>query len=496
MKKPVPPTVQVLANDLYINANMDKQLSIEILKNGWSLVDSGILFINECVFQSQNSPQSFSESVDQCTVLIRLLRETEKYGKRTVDIFALGEAGERMGSNLCSSFKSNIVRLSKRKATHPAGVARRFSDLYDPGCTLGAPPLSKSLAKHLSNHVASLYTMAKDSQLSIALQRQADAIRSVGHHFPELQKVLQEFITLQAELGKMEPTHNENYSNMIDKLTEAGNLVVFRLSVTAASIHQMNTTTAGIGGFVAKAGPSLGTVNPSQNSIQQHVGKEFKPTPQRPATKSMKLNLSGSKKPVDTADSSQFSNISAAPSVRSMTSTGTSGAIKLNFGKSNMSTTSTQQKSVANTITSNVSDTPTEQGKGESSALGTQFRKLKLTHNTSALDSIGEKGKGKTKEVSSQLKLTKEQINQLSSVDAVVQANGVDVFEGSDAEQILEEIQHDISHKTIYNAPVRDLVAAINKDLEADSKFDFTQWAMDNTKSSATYDTCKELFGF
>jgi hypothetical protein len=44
----------------------------------------------------------------------------------------------------------------------------------------------------------------------------------------------------------------------------------------------------------------------------------------------------------------------------------------------------------------------------------------------------------------------------------------------------------------IYNT--RSFVDAIIKDMERDPKFDFANWAIDDTPPSATFDVCKGVF--
>ena len=62
----------------------------------------GVLLVNNSVFHDWRSAKGYKESVNQCTVIARLLQETEKSGNRTVDMYVLKDAAQRMAGNICS----------------------------------------------------------------------------------------------------------------------------------------------------------------------------------------------------------------------------------------------------------------------------------------------------------------------------------------------------------------------------------------------------------
>lgn len=496
MKKPMPPTVEVLANDLYINAGMDRSTSVSILKDGWALVSNGILLVNESVFQNHNTPQSFKESADQCNVIIRLLRETEKYGKRTIDVFALGESGERMGSNLCSWYKSDIVRLSKRKATHPAGIARRFEDLQDSKCTLGVPALSRALAKHFSNYVASIHTMAKPSKLELDLKRQANAIVAIGVQFESLKESTSTYTALQKELEMATNIDDEKYKDMIRRVTAAGDQLVFRLNIASAAAQNIASNAGGISNYVGKAGPTLATVHPSNRSISGHVGHESEPA-SPVLMKPVKLQLGPSRKGPASSVPSEFTGVSSPGSVKSIGSTTPSRTIKLNLGKSPRSTISTSQQSMPPSVLSETSTiSPEEERQPTTSSLGARFRKMNITQESKPSDNSGKKENTKEAVEVVEHTLTRDCRNQLSAVEAVVLAAKPDARDNEDFADMLENIQHDISVGTAYNRPVYELVDAIKQDLKNIKNFDLTNYMFEDNKLSATYNKCKELFEF
>lgn len=500
MKRLMPPTVEVLVNDLYVNASLPKETSVNILKHGWTLVEDGVLLVNEGVFHKQSDVEYFEESADQCNVIIRLLEETEKYGKRTVNVFALGEAGERMASNLCSWYKSDIIRLTKRKATHPAGVARRFDNLQDPRCTLGSPSFSKALAKCFSNCVASMHIMGKQSEVEIRIRRQSDAIKSVGQQFPQLAAALDLFISLQQKIEMATNVNSQEYKETLAMLIKAGTDLSFRLNVAAAVTQNIEQNSAGVSSYVAKGGPSLSTVTPSEKSLSQHVGNDYAPVPSR-GVKAIKLNLSGSKKPLPIV-APEPTRVSSAPSIVSTTNTTPVKSIKLNLTKTpTKSANSTTEQSTQLSTTSEVSTVSIDQTDiPTTSSLGARFRNVTLTQGSNKLGASGEKSKGKEGVSSSSFALSKEHVNQLSSVEAVVLTHKPDAKDNPELSEIFDLIQHDISYNTMYNAPVTELVAAIKEDIKNIDGFDFIEWALDDTKQSKvqskTYIKCQELFEF
>lgn len=499
-KVPVPPTVEIFANDLYINANMKKQDSIDILKNGWALVDEGILLVNEGVFTRSDNPEYYRESANQCNVIIRLLRETEQYGKRTVDVYGLGEAGQRMASNLCSWYKSNTVKLSKHTATHPAALSRRFTDFNHPECHMGVPSFSKSLAKHLSNHVALLHTMAKKSEVDIRIQQYADIIRSASEQFQLHQQAQIQFNGTIKELLDMDKNNIENLNAVLQKIHSSGETLAFRTGVSSSVMANIQRMGQSVSGYISKPGPSL--VSPTTASLSQHVGQEHKPASSI-AIRTTKLNLSKRKDTAVATESSSFSQVSPPPSVQSIQSSSVTPN-RLKLTKSNISTNSTpvntkSSEPVSSSIAkSTISNTTSEPGQVQeprvTSSTGAHFRKINLAQDSKKLQNFGKSKKESA--VDNEYKITTEQKNQLSSVEAVVQTHKDNALDDEDCSAIFELIQHDISVMTKYNPPVVQLIEAIDQDVQNIPKFDFANWVMDTSKPSATFDACKEIFDF
>ena len=497
---PIPPTVEIFANDLYINANMKKEDTIDILKNGWALVDYGILLVNEGVFTLSDNPEYYKESSNQCNVIIRLLRETEQYGKRTVDVYGLGEAGQRMASNLCSWYKSDTVKLSKHTATHPAALSRRFTNFNHPECHMGVPSFSKSLAKHFSNHVAFLHTMAKKSDVDIRIQRYADIIRTAGEQFSLHEQAQKDFNETVREVLNMNPDDRERFNETFNKLLNAGETLAFRIGLTSSAISNIQRMGESVSSHVSKSGPSL--VNPSGPSLAQHIGQQTNSTVPIPV-KSVKLNLSKKRPSLPATENSSFANVSPPASVKSVQST-ISTPTKLKLGKSSLSTNSTPVKSTEpqstskstskSTVSSPTNDIVENEGPRAKSSLGAHFRKMNLIANSKKLESFGKQKKEDL--IDAQYRLTVDQKNQLSSVEAVVQAHKEDALDDKECTDLFEQIQDDISSMRKYNTVVYRLTEAIDEDLKNNPKFDFANWVIDTKEHSVTFDVCREIFEF
>lgn len=500
MNMSMPPTVRILANDLYINAGMKKEDSVNIFKNGWALIDKGILLINETVFYTYDPTEAYIEAGKQCSVIIRLLQETEKYGKRTVNIYALGESGQKVASDICSWYKSSVVTLSKRAVTHPAAIARRFIDHDHPNCHMGTPSFSKSLAKCLSNHVAFMHTMSKKNEKDIKLQRLSDTLHAAADNFPELERTMAAFVTAQQELGDLPSNTDEKYKEILARVTSTADDFIVRMRICTSVINNMQSFGGSISGSVAKPAPSLRTEAPSQQSLAQHVGQDSTPA-------FGLANISGKTiKPMRSrissvpTEASSFAAVSSPPSVSSIPSSSPAPQIKIKPIKRSISATPVRsiQKVMESTPTSRDDDEVSD----IVSPLTQKFtKKISLSKSAPKMKLINPKMRADTpKSISessynpSAVALSKDHINHLSSVEAVVQMRRTDAKDDRDCQQYFADIQNDIKTKTIYNNIVRDLVDAINIDMENIPNFDFSDWCDPVDQHSETFEICKDRF--
>ncbi|KJZ68978.1 hypothetical protein HIM_11635 [Hirsutella minnesotensis 3608] len=498
MKMHVPPTVQVLANDLHLNVGVKKEATIGCIRDGWSLVSDGILLINETVLGRWSKARSFKNSVDQMSVLVRLLRETELHGKRKVHVLAMGTRAEIVLNNVSSWFKSDVISLSKHKAPHPASLSYRFSDLNHKDCHMGTPSFSKLLAEILRNRVASVHIMApKQSETELRLRLMVDSIQSVGGQLPPFEDDLRTFIHLQKRVEMSTNVRSDEYREMLSRMIECGETLCARIGIVASAFRTIDTSGRTVAGHVAKAGSSLSAVSPAQSAIDSHVGKEASVADRVPSspitfTRTPRKNVARS------VSSSQFTAASPTPATTSVNDS----------EQSPPPLTFTPKKKVA-LPPANLDAIVTHKPTPSSSNVGTLTftrRVSKPAVPGSAVDAGDKKTavpavekKPATESTTSGKvrKIGKKILDNLSSVEAVLQASGVDVIDDEDVVFLLGAIQNDIASETADNDITRDLVACIEEDIRTIPKFEFVDWAMDKqSKRSATYEKCKEYFKF
>ena len=508
MNTDMPPTVAILANDLMIHANMKKEDTIPVVMNGWMLASKGILLINSSVFKPYGTAGAYDECINQINVLNRMLIETEKFGKRTVDVIAYG-AGQAMASELTKCFKSDIIKLTKFTSSHPASLSYRMSDFNSTECHMNSPSTSKTLAKHFSNHVAYVHTMARKSESEIQAQRQLDTIRSLGQQLTPLQEVSGELFPMMRNLLKsLDEEDVEVFKTTLQQIIHTGDIFTFRLGTASAALIQTQSMTGGTGSTVSKSGPSLTTTSPSMASLSQHVGGEFKSPsamPPKPFTLGRSRSVSRDMDKVSASDNTV--NLSSPPSVMSENSTTASTnttqqqqltpkPMPFKLRKSSAPTTGTSvTQSSPKVETPKVS--PKEEDEEDTktiSSLGARFRKLTTIPESSQSGNTGkeEKSQGPNPEWT----LTKEVLNQLSCIETVVQCHASHKVESDEFQDLMESLQSDMQSKTAYNPMTQRLADAIKADLITYPKFDFADWAYETKKPSATLDQCKEEFEF
>jgi hypothetical protein len=487
----LPPTVQVLANDLYINAGMEKEDSISILKNGWALIDKGILMFNEAAFNMYDKEEAYIESIKQCAVIIRLLQETERYGKRTVNIFAFGESGERVGSNLCSWFKSPIVRLTKRKVTHPAGIARRFDNLDDPDCHMATASFSKALAKVFSNHVAFMHTMGKKSEQDLRTVRLDNTFTSLREHFPKLGDTVIEFTTLQQKFSEMDKDDKE-YKDTLAKIVEAGDILASRLRIATSIVSQAQSYGSSVAGNVARSAPSMKTDRPTESLLSGHVGRD--PTPASALPDAPFVVRSKKRVPSASVKTESFTNVSPPPSISSVISdspTPSSAVPAIKFKTKSKSRNTTPLKQV---VSKDIPE-PVKEVEHEDvlSPLTKKFSK-KVTVPKSKNKIID--AEEKDEDVFNDSILTDKQLRILSSIQGIVEINKPNAVDDDDCITDFDNISNDIKFKRAYNFITQDFLKAINQDIKTIPNFDINKWLSGTTDTCATFEMCKEKFEF
>lgn len=277
MKLRVPPTVRVLANDLFIHAGVDREVTISTIREGWRLVDNGVLIINASAVTIGDKNTMFRECMYQLNVVIKLLRETEKVKQGTVDIIAYGE-GRLMATEITKCFRSRTLRLVKYLSDHPAKMSYKFDDLDDKDCHLGMPSTSKALARHIRNRVAETNTMGRPSKSDRELEerRLQEYINTLTRHGVLLEESANDLADKTAKIADAMSSLDENDRLLMQDLS--GALAVLARRVRGYSAHLIarpdTDVFRGYGLPIGRSAPSLGMISPtpSSTSLTSSVG--------------------------------------------------------------------------------------------------------------------------------------------------------------------------------------------------------------------------------
>lgn len=114
---------------------------------------------------------------------------------------------------------------------------------------------------------------------------------------------------------------------------------------------------------------------------------------------------------------------------------------------------------------------------------------MKPSKSTQRSEPFGSVNKGKVVDIG--MTLSQTHINQLSCVEAVVQAHVFTISE--DHKENFDNIQHDIKQKKINNHIVLELVWAIDEDMTNIKDFDFSEW-VSTRPTCRTFDVCIKEF--
>lgn len=487
MRMSVPPTVSILANDLYVNAGVDKELTIQCIKDGWKLASMGILLVNHTVLR-RSSVDDWRHSILQIELIVRLLRETEKYGRSKVTIFAMGNRSEAALNEISSTFKSKIVTISSCKVMHPASLSRRFDDFNDANCHMNNPTFSKKFSELICNQVAYKYVMApRESADEVKKRHFADSLTQVANGSLEgLGLGINDWVDTVVVVSKKMSGHSDDLDESIIDLIEKTKVLSTRVSIVVAMFRGLDVRNIGIASQVAKPAPHVSLVSPTQEVINRHVGKAPSSAPRTAMEVESFVPKSKNKAP---PPSSSLTVVSSASGVLSMDDTTSSATppIKPSI------------KKVTPEIESFV--VKPKQSRGNKKQVNPPVPEYKppvvKDKNPNIITTRSNEPRSTTASViNPTIVLTKEVIAALSCVEAVIQSYGVDTLD-EDIAFTLESISSDVSSKSAYNDATQKLVVAINKDIANDPKFDFIVWAVNrNLKSCNTLNVCKEIFNF
>ena len=148
-KVPFPPkTVQVLAHDVHNYDDTDFSIAIECFRDSWRLLDAGIVFINETVFDKlkgyKSNTRAIKEMESQLRALQTLIAESYFVGQETITCIGMGIPAAEMTSILRSWYPKDLFRIKVITCRNPA--ARDIGDLPSHEITIGKTAVSKILS--------------------------------------------------------------------------------------------------------------------------------------------------------------------------------------------------------------------------------------------------------------------------------------------------------------------------------------------------------------
>jgi hypothetical protein len=148
-----PPTVEVLANDLFVTHGLEHEETIEWFANGWKYLGDGILLLDSYIATTYRSryanpsPDATREFEIITKYIVELIRLSALCGQAAVNIIAFGNAAKEVVEEVVMGIASEEIQVNIIRSCHPMHVKYRAQenniDLRT--CTLDNRDLSGTL---------------------------------------------------------------------------------------------------------------------------------------------------------------------------------------------------------------------------------------------------------------------------------------------------------------------------------------------------------------
>lgn len=148
----VPPSIRVLAEDLFNYNETPKTDTINAFKDSWKMLDIGVLMINETVFHKISGVQlrpntgGHREMEAQIRAIQYLLMEGFRMGQESVTLIGMGIGASMMTSILRPWCPSDLMSARVMTCSNPAAFSSLLSDSSSHSVTLGKSHISKVLS--------------------------------------------------------------------------------------------------------------------------------------------------------------------------------------------------------------------------------------------------------------------------------------------------------------------------------------------------------------
>jgi len=187
--KRVPPSVNALADDVYLYDGTSRQDTIACFEDSWILLEKGIILINETVFHKIADPtnrtntRSIREMEAQIRAIQIILSESYLLAQNTFTILGMGTPATMMLSILRSWCPKDLFNMKILSCPNPAAISRHRGDSTSLFVTLGKKSVSKLLSGIVSEYVKMSYNKSNVAQKR--RQQNIDSLKQASEKLTE-----------------------------------------------------------------------------------------------------------------------------------------------------------------------------------------------------------------------------------------------------------------------------------------------------------------------
>lgn len=151
--KSIPPSIKVLAEDLYNHDGTNRRDTIEAFRDSWKMLDVGVLMINETVFHKisgtpiRPNTGGHREMEAQVRAIQFLLIQGFKMGQTSVNLIGMGIGASMMTSILRPWCPTDLISTRVMTCSNPAAFSSLLGDSSSQSVTLGKSHISKILSE-------------------------------------------------------------------------------------------------------------------------------------------------------------------------------------------------------------------------------------------------------------------------------------------------------------------------------------------------------------
>lgn len=240
-----PPSISVLAEDLFNHNGTVKLDTINCFKESWRLLEHGVIMINESVFhrisKDLDRPNTglLKEMESQIIALQTILSVGFEMGQTSVTLIGMGIGASMMTSVIRPWCPSDLISAKTMTCSNPAAFAKSLGDSSSQQITLGKSNISEVLSG-----IVDLYTKMppKTSSADKRRQQNIDVLNKAKEEVIQSSHIenneLRSFKDRLAKLDPSNPSKNsvDDLQSSIDSLTKANDRHANAISVHSTSM--------------------------------------------------------------------------------------------------------------------------------------------------------------------------------------------------------------------------------------------------------------------